>query len=141
MAGDDRVENDAHAASVQNLVQAGVIHGDFHLHSAEPLVDTPVGVPLGQLGDPFDLEVHRPIILESAAELPVLPWYVGRAHDQQLACAVNLVRQGRSAIAVLVAGSSAGKTRACWEALRSEGPDRPWRQRGASRGQAARPPG
>ena len=40
-----------------------------------------------------------------------------REHDQLLAGVVRAAADGRSGIAVLVGGSSTGKTRACWEAL------------------------
>ena len=49
--------------------------------------------------------------------LPVLPAYVPREHDEDLGRVVRAAAQGRSGIAVLVGGSSTGKTRACWEAL------------------------
>ena len=60
--------------------------------------------------------------------LPVLPPYVPREHDQVLGQVVRAAADGRSGIAVLVGGSSTGKTRACWEALallRDQDP--PWR--------------
>ena len=79
--------------------------------------------------DPFVLEVHRPVQPEDApAGLPLLPPYVPREHDQLLAQVVAAAAEGRSGIAVLVGGSSTGKTRACWEALallRDQDP--PWR--------------
>jgi len=49
--------------------------------------------------------------------LPILPPYVPREHDQVLDQVVAAAADGRSGIAVLVGGSSTGKTRACWEAL------------------------
>ena len=58
----------------------------------------------------------------------VLPPYVPREHDQVLGQVVRAAAEGHSGIAVLVGGSSAGKTRACWEALallRDQDP--PWR--------------
>ena len=68
--------------------------------------------------DPFVLEVHRPVQPEDAPPgLPVLPPYVPREHDQALGQVVRAAADGRSGIAVLVGGSSTGKTRACWEAL------------------------
>ncbi|MFC4050036.1 hypothetical protein ACFOY4_10105 [Actinomadura syzygii] len=76
-----------------------------------------VGVPLGEVTDPFVLEVHRPIASERAGTLPPLPPYVPRPHDRQLAGVVERAAGGASMMAVLVAGSSAGKTRACWQAL------------------------
>ncbi|MFD4866874.1 tetratricopeptide repeat protein [Streptomyces sp. NPDC058412] len=40
-----------------------------------------------------------------------------RPHDEQLAALVNAAASGNSRMAVLVGGSSTGKTRACWEAI------------------------
>ena len=87
------------------------------------------GRPLAEVTDPFVLEVHRPVQPEDAPPgLPVLPPYVPREHDQVLGQVVRAAADGRSGIAVLVGGSSTGKTRACWEALallRDQDP--PWR--------------
>ena len=84
---------------------------------------------LAEVTDPFALEVHRPVQPgDRQPGLPVLPPYVAREHDQDLAQVVRAAAEGTSGIAVLVGGSSTGKTRACWEAL---GPLRdqpePWR--------------
>jgi hypothetical protein len=49
--------------------------------------------------------------------LPELPVYVPREHDSELGQVVRAAAGGRSGVAVLVGGSSTGKTRACWEAL------------------------
>ncbi|MFX0578246.1 helix-turn-helix domain-containing protein [Nocardia nepalensis] len=76
------------------------------------------GVPLSKVTDPFELEVHRPISLGVADETASLPPYVRRKHDDKLADVVMRAAVGNSAMAVLVAGSSAGKTRALWESLR-----------------------
>ena len=90
---------------------------------------TVAGRPLEEVTDPFVLEVHRPVQPEDAPPgLPVLPPYVPREHDQVLGQVVRAAAEGRSGIAVLVGGSSTGKTRACWEALallRDQDP--PWR--------------
>jgi Trypsin-like peptidase domain len=76
------------------------------------------GWPLAQVKDPFALEVHRPVQAEDPHDdLPVLPAYVPREHDAELARVVRAAADGRGGIAVLVGGSSTGKTRACWEAL------------------------
>ncbi len=76
------------------------------------------GRPLGEVRDPFALEVHRPVQPEDPKPgLSELPAYVPRDHDAELARVVRAAAGGRSAIAVLVGGSSTGKTRACWEAL------------------------
>ncbi|MGW5721580.1 hypothetical protein ACWEVP_35775 [Amycolatopsis sp. NPDC003865] len=72
------------------------------------------GVPLDEVRDPYALEVHRPIALDDVTGLPP---YVRRAHDDRLSRVVEQAVAGSSAAVVLVGGSSAGKTRACWEAL------------------------
>jgi hypothetical protein len=75
------------------------------------------GWPLDEVTDPFVLEVHRPVEPDVPQPgLPVLPAYVPRAHDVALA-EVVAAAGGTSGIAVLVGGSSTGKTRACWQAL------------------------
>ena len=79
---------------------------------------TPAGRPLEEVTDPFALEVHRPVQLEGPQPgLRELPAYVPREHDAALEQVVRAATEGRSGIAVLVGGSSTGKTRACWEAL------------------------
>ncbi|WP_433359008.1 hypothetical protein [Streptosporangium sp. CA-115845] len=84
------------------------------------------GRPIGQM-DPIALEVHPAIDAgAAAASLNPLPAYIPRAHDAALAAAVAEVQAGRrSRMVVLVGGSSTGKTRACWEAVRRLGG--PWR--------------
>ncbi|WP_076831929.1 toll/interleukin-1 receptor domain-containing protein [Frankia sp. CcI49] len=95
-----------------------------------PPGNTPMGPgwPLEEVSDPFRLEVHR-AVATTAAGVPVLPVYVPREHDRQLAEVVARTADEKiSQIAVLVGGSSTGKTRACWEAvglLRGRG--EPWR--------------
>lgn len=85
------------------------------------------GWPLAEVTDPFALEVHHAIDVGASA-LPVLPVYVRRQHDARLDAVVRAAAQGRSGIAVLVGGSSTGKTRACWEALRRlRDQERGWR--------------
>ena len=90
---------------------------------------TVAGWPLDEVTDPFVLEVHRPVQPDDApSRLPVLPPYVPREHDQVLGQVVRAAAKGNSGIAVLVGGSSTGKTRACWETLallRDQDP--PWR--------------
>ncbi|MFI1386355.1 tetratricopeptide repeat protein [Embleya sp. NPDC020886] len=78
-----------------------------------------VGRPVREFTDPFALEVHRAIDAPEHAQagLPVLPVYVPRAHDHELCAAVERAAGGESVMVTLVAGSSTGKTRACWEAL------------------------
>ncbi|MED7930432.1 hypothetical protein SMD20_39840 [Nonomuraea sp. LP-02] len=85
------------------------------------------GWPLQQVSDPFALEVHHAIDYPPAV-LPRLPAYVPRAHDRALRTVAEQAIAGTSQIAVLVGGSSTGKTRACWEVLHLlRGRDQPWR--------------
>ena len=103
---------------------------------------TVAGRPLEEVTDPFVLEVHRPVQPEDAPPgLPVLPPYVPREHDQALGQVVRAAAEGRSGIAVLVGGSSTGKTRACWEVLQllrdQPGPWRLWHPIDPSRPDAA----
>ena len=85
---------------------------------ARPGSDAAAGRPLDEVRDPFALEVHRPIQPEEPPlEMPALPAYVPREHDTELGSVVEAAAEGSSGIAVLVGGSSTGKTRACWEAL------------------------
>jgi hypothetical protein len=72
---------------------------------------------VSELSDPFALEIHRPVDAEGPAGLPALPPYVPREHDGSLAAVVAHAAAGASRLAVLVGGSSTGKTRACWEAV------------------------
>jgi len=75
---------------------------------------TVAGRPLAEVTDPFALEVHRPVQPEDPQPgLPALPAYVPREHDRELARVVQAAAAGRSGIAVLVGGSSTGKTRPC----------------------------
>ncbi|MFF4138605.1 tetratricopeptide repeat protein [Streptomyces mirabilis] len=81
--------------------------------------------------DPLALEVHHAIHgrhlrpeakpgEQQAAPVSVsaaLPMYVPRRHDAQLLKIVEACASGESKMAVLVGGSSTGKTRACWEAV------------------------
>jgi hypothetical protein len=87
------------------------------------------GRPLAEVTDPFALEVHRPVQPEDPPPgLPELPAYVPREHDTALGAVVQAAAAGRSGIAVLVGGSSTGKTRACWEALQLlRDQSEPWR--------------
>lgn len=78
--------------------------------------------PVSELASPvaaFDLEVHRAFVPEDEAgrALPVLPPYISRSHDRALTLVVEGAAAGASCMAVLVGGSSTGKTRALWESL------------------------
>ncbi len=90
--------------------------------------ETSVGRPIAAW-NPHDLEVHpaaapasagsgSPIPAEQQRAASVLPGYVRRPHDDQLAELVAATASdGRSRMAMLVGSSSTGKTRACWEAI------------------------
>ncbi|MGV9600710.1 hypothetical protein ACWDR1_29010 [Streptosporangium sandarakinum] len=75
---------------------------------------------------PLQLEVHPAIHVGTCGRgLEELPAYIPRAHDETLAEAVHEVQAGASRLVVLVGGSSTGKTRALWEAVKSL--PAPWR--------------
>jgi tetratricopeptide (TPR) repeat protein len=98
-----------------------------------------LGRPIDEVTDPFALEVHRAITgPDRSAPLPALPAYVERDHDPELKAVVKQAVDGRSAAAVLVGGSSTGKTRACWEAVQRLPQDwRLWHPIDPSRPEAA----
>ncbi|NGO10067.1 transcriptional regulator [Streptomyces sp. HC44] len=86
----------------------------------EAHLEDPLGSPVEKL-EPLSLEVHRAITLgncESLPDLPALPAYVERDHDRRLRDIVDSAVAGASRMVTLVGGSSTGKTRACWEAVR-----------------------
>ena len=94
--------------------------------------DEAPGWPLAELSDQFALdalEVHRSVQPDTPPlDLPVLTPYVQRKHDKMLRQIVHSSAVGTSGIAVLVGGSSTGKTRACWESIQLlRGQPRPWR--------------
>jgi tetratricopeptide (TPR) repeat protein len=105
-----------------------------------PATRTPArGRPVHELTDPFALEVHRAIDVPGrTAPLSILPAYIERDHDRQLRAIVKQAADGRSAAAVLIGGSSTGKTRACWEAVQALPHDwRLWHPIDPSRPEAA----
>jgi tetratricopeptide (TPR) repeat protein len=84
-----------------------------------------IGQLICKIADPYDLEIHPSI--DTAPDLSsgsVLSPYISRAHDSDLDRLISTARE-KSVMGVLVGGSSTGKTRACWEAIRRL-PDR-WR--------------
>ncbi|WAZ26315.1 hypothetical protein STRCI_007878 [Streptomyces cinnabarinus] len=86
----------------------------------EPPPDALPSVPVDAYRtDALALGVH-PVIESSAQgkELPPQPPYVTRSHDAVLRVAVEEASAGHSRLAVVVGGSSTGKTRCCFEALR-----------------------
>ena len=125
---DEKCWRRAHQAEARHRADAisSAVQG---AQAARVLVPPSAGWPLAEVTDPFALEVHRPVQPEEApAGLSALPLYVPRDHDQALAQVVRAAAGRRSGVAVLVGGSSTGKTRACWETLgllRDQQP--PWR--------------
>ncbi|WP_406359332.1 hypothetical protein OID55_41470 [Streptomyces sp. NBC_00715] len=84
---------------------------------------------IGELkpSDALRLEVHPAVEADVASgSLTALPPYIGRPHgvDGQLRRMVAQSANG-SQLVMVVGGSSTGKTRACWEAVRAELPS--WR--------------
>ena len=108
------------AAVVTVLARAARVDANYPVTRARELwvkarMARPVGIPLEDAQDPFDLEVHRPVEVEGTTGLPP---YVLRGHDAELAGLVHDAEaDGASRLVVLVGDSSTGKTRACWEAL------------------------
>ena len=95
-----------------------VSEGVQRAQAARGLAASPAGRLLVEVTDPFALEVHRSVNLDHPRPgLPPLTAYVAREHDRELMAVAQAAAGGNSGIAVLVGGSSTGKTRACWEAL------------------------
>ena len=93
-----------------------------HAERAGPKPQSGAGKPIAEWTDPFDLEVHRAIEATPTPDgtpAPLLPPYISREHDARLSESVQAAVDARSTIAMLVGGSSTGKTRACWEAVRT----------------------
>ncbi|WP_211769720.1 tetratricopeptide repeat protein [Kutzneria sp. CA-103260] len=118
-----RVDNSVQG-SAANVVQVGSA-GQISIYQTPPEA-SPVapGRPLSECS-PYDLEVHRAANVGEAETPAALPAYIQRAHDQRLDSVVAAAAAGHSAMAVLVGGSSTGKTRACWEAIQALAVD--WR--------------
>ncbi|WP_162948148.1 hypothetical protein [Streptomyces europaeiscabiei] len=83
---------------------------------------TPAGRPISEFDDRLaldDLEVHPALDVGAAIDrIGALPTYVTREFDARLGSVVTAAADGQSGITVLVGGSSTGKTRACWEAVK-----------------------
>lgn len=67
---------------------------------------------------PLELEVHRPIIMQGAPT--GIPEYIERAHDRQIR---DSLAGETPRLIVIVGGSSTGKTRAAYEAVRRLPPE------------------
>lgn len=107
--------------------RAGITREGAERAQAVGTLGSLTGVLLDAVTDPFALDVHRAVqVSESGGSM--LPRYVIRAFDDELRSRVTSALNGRSEMAVLVGGSSTGKTRACWEALEPlRYAVRPWR--------------
>ncbi|MEV0239925.1 hypothetical protein AB0I06_08320 [Streptomyces sp. NPDC050674] len=99
------------AGRVRELwVQAGMAQG-----AGRPISDLRRDLRLVMDGG---LGVHPALDTGGARDrFGILPDYVPRDHDAHLKTVVDAAKVGRSGIAVLVGGSSTGKTRALWEAV------------------------
>ena len=117
IALDERQWREAHREEARRRagdVSVGAKRGQ----AVRALDGSAAGRLMDEVTDPFGLEVHRPMILDDMqCGLHTLTAYVAREHDRELAEVVKAAVAGVSGIAVLVGGSSTGKTRACWEAL------------------------
>ncbi|MFE1509551.1 helix-turn-helix domain-containing protein [Streptomyces sp. NPDC058726] len=81
--------------------------------------------------DPLDLGVHPaapapPQELDGPPGDVSLPGYARRPHDEALDRVVAEATEGHSRMRIVVGSSSTGKTRACWESVRSLA-DQEWR--------------
>ncbi|MEV5717308.1 hypothetical protein AB0L41_25745 [Amycolatopsis mediterranei] len=70
--------------------------------------------------DPFDLGVHHSIVIDDSSTGSALPLYAERLHDWRLRELLADVSQ--SVMVVLTGGSSTGKTRTAWEAVKASLP-------------------
>ena len=87
--------------------------------TAGRLHDSP-GRPIAELDDPFVYDVHEAIeadVSPTGSALPLLPYYIFRDHDQELGAVIDRAAAGHNSAVFMVADSSTGKTRACWEAI------------------------
>lgn len=84
-----------------------------------------VGRPVSELREDVRLVLYESLGVHPALDsggardrFGILPAYVPRDHGARLKEVVDAAKAGRSGIAVLVGGSSMGKSRALWEAVR-----------------------
>jgi tetratricopeptide (TPR) repeat protein len=139
------LQGQQHSAGLTRLMEdmqavLAMLHRlDHQAQSLPASTALPLGRPIHELTDPFTLEVHRAIDTPGVtAQLPKLPIYIERDHDRRLQAVIEQAAEGYSAAAVLVGGSSTGKTRACWEAIQGLPDDwRLWHPIDPSRPEAA----
>ena len=75
-----------------------------------------MGFAIRSLTDPVEFEVHPAITVAGRTDLPVLPEYVPRPHDDEVDDVLREAADGARML-VFVGGSSTGKTRSAWEAV------------------------
>ncbi|MFD3542490.1 hypothetical protein ACFWUQ_23780 [Streptomyces sp. NPDC058662] len=101
-------------ARFEELRKAAILKTRSRQADAESSKRPWLGRPVESYNDPLTLEVHRPIQMDGAPS--GLPRYIERAHDFQLRTAL---KGDGSNLLILAGGSSTGKTRAAYEAVRS----------------------
>lgn len=137
------IRQDASARDDARIYQAGgdIIINEAPARQKRVLPEQPPGRVINEIADPYAWEVQQAITVESVSPTEVLqplPLYIEREHDLRLRDAVQQAVQGTSEMVVLVGGSSTGKTRACWEAIRFLPPSwRLWHPIEPSRPEAA----
>jgi len=109
--------------SARDVVQAGVIFGDVHLHSIQAPGPRPVARPISAW-TMRELGVHRSIVVEGKEQVGPTR-YVARRHDDEVR---ELLREcgSRGRMVVLVGGAAVGKTRTAYEALLASDEVRSW---------------
>lgn len=100
---------------------------DLAARVRELWVEARMYTPIGRLLTAYDerlvlddLEVHPAVVPQRRPDaLGLLPAYIPRELDQLLVKATIAAADGHSNLVVLVGDSSTGKTRSCWEAVRT----------------------
>ncbi|KWX05859.1 hypothetical protein TH66_00550 [Carbonactinospora thermoautotrophica] len=108
----------AFLVAVLAVAQHRLAEGGAQEPPASPALPEPDAEPAGrpvEEWDPFDLGVHRAI--EVAGSTGELPEYIPRPHDEELRDLLDRAEPPAEMI-VLVGGSSTGKTRTAFEAVR-----------------------
>ncbi|MFE7127842.1 SAV_2336 N-terminal domain-related protein [Streptomyces sp. NPDC057617] len=109
-------EGSADSGPGGQLVEEGEI--PFAVRPAAVREDEGIGRPLEEVTDPLEFGVHRAIEVEGVEGLPVLPAFVEREHDRELADLMALAASGGSQFVELVSNSLSGTSRSAWEAVR-----------------------
>ncbi|QXE38607.1 caspase family protein [Streptomyces sp. GMY02] len=107
---------DGGSGSGGQLVEEGEI--PFAVRPAAVREDEGIGRPLEEVTDPLEFGVHPAIEVEGVEGLPVLPAFVEREHDRELAGLMARAAAGESLFLLLVGNSASGTSRSVWEAVR-----------------------